>query len=270
MGAHDFGYYVKSDKSAREVYRNEVAQATFERGHDGYNGTISTTHGVQEFPGIPVTETEAARRSEELIDECEVEKWGSAGAIAVYEPAAKDVRKVTRIVKLTGEQLRANGGSLWETLRKLDALAPEGVVRAGERLVDYAVVNKPGSAWGNKADVTYKTRVLTEATEGAKATRYFITGGQYEHRARAWANGFASQAEARAALTESLKVSQPNGWGGEVEYGIVAESRREDGSPLVRSRLEIISVNVKLEFTVVKTPVASKRSGWYLFGIAAD
>lgn len=273
MGAHSFGYYVKSDKSAREVYSDESSQATFERGHDGYNGTISTTCGVQEFTGGPLTEAEAAKRADQLIDTRKVEKWGYAGALAIYEPEAKHVRKVTRAIKLTGEQLRANhrNGSLWMTLNELmDSLVPEGVVREGERMTNYSIVNKPAARFGTEPDAAYKTRVITEATEGAKATRYFITGGQYEHRVRAWANGFASQAEARAALTEALKVGTPDSWGGEVEYGIVAESRREDGSPLVRSRREIISVTVKIEFTLVKKVVAPKRSGWYLFGIAAE
>lgn len=273
MGAHSFGYYVKTQASAVEAYRSETEHATHEHGYDGYNGTISTTAGVQEFTGTPLTEAEASRRAEALIDAHEVEKWGYAGALAVYEPEAKHVRKVTRSIKLTGEQLRDNNrrGSLYLALRELiDSITPEGLVREGERMVEHSIVTKPGG-FGTEVDAVYKTRVITEATEGTKQTRYFITGGQYEHRARAWANGFASQAEARAALTEALKGGTPESWGGgEVEYGIVAESRRENGDPLVRSRREIISVTVKVEFTLVKKVVAPKRTGWYLFGIAAE
>lgn len=45
MGAHDFTD-VGFGKTIGEAYASACEQAEFEHGHDGYNGTISTTNGI--------------------------------------------------------------------------------------------------------------------------------------------------------------------------------------------------------------------------------
>lgn len=45
MGAHNFSDQAKG-KNINQAYRNACDSATYEYGHDPYNGTISTTDGV--------------------------------------------------------------------------------------------------------------------------------------------------------------------------------------------------------------------------------
>lgn len=49
MGGHDF-MTIETGKDASDAYRRACEQATYECGHDGYNGTISTTAGFCELP----------------------------------------------------------------------------------------------------------------------------------------------------------------------------------------------------------------------------
>jgi hypothetical protein len=49
MGGHDF-MTSSTGKDASAAYRSACDQATWEDGHDAYNGTISTTGGFRELP----------------------------------------------------------------------------------------------------------------------------------------------------------------------------------------------------------------------------
>jgi hypothetical protein len=51
MGASNFVDVIAGD-SVEDAYRKAVAQAYWEYGHDSYNGTISTTHGVVDVNGL--------------------------------------------------------------------------------------------------------------------------------------------------------------------------------------------------------------------------
>lgn len=49
MGAHNFTTR-GTGRNVTEAYRDACREAEYEDGHDGYNGTISTTSGVREIP----------------------------------------------------------------------------------------------------------------------------------------------------------------------------------------------------------------------------
>lgn len=55
MGSHDF-QTTASGMNASIAYSNAVDQATYDHGHDGYNGTISTTCGYRMFTDLPESE----------------------------------------------------------------------------------------------------------------------------------------------------------------------------------------------------------------------
>ena len=60
MGACDFktiGY----GKDLQDAYKNAVESALYEHGHDSYNGTISTTSGVELVTDAPRYGTQAFR-----------------------------------------------------------------------------------------------------------------------------------------------------------------------------------------------------------------
>ena len=58
MGAHNFEQTIYTQKSMRDAYDELVQEALHEDGHNGYNGTISTTGGVIASPlsSTPVRE----------------------------------------------------------------------------------------------------------------------------------------------------------------------------------------------------------------------
>ena len=84
MGAVSFSTYA-TGKDVNDAYEKAVNYATFEHGHDSYNGTISTTSGVIEL-NVKVTDTETI---DNLINKFfdgdmsmpAIQKWGKAGAI---------------------------------------------------------------------------------------------------------------------------------------------------------------------------------------------
>ena len=96
MGASNFGT-TKVAKTPREAYNKSVEGALYEYGHDGYNGTISTTDDYYFFDEHPRWGTIAFDKWEEKIldnSNSQVQKWGLAGCIEVKGKAAKEIKAV--------------------------------------------------------------------------------------------------------------------------------------------------------------------------------
>lgn len=86
MGACTFGVMgCPGEKDVAKAYKELVDQALYERGHDGYNGTISTTQGVKVVQAKPVHRDQLNATEKPYLDgkDPEIEKWLKAGAIAV-------------------------------------------------------------------------------------------------------------------------------------------------------------------------------------------
>jgi hypothetical protein len=93
VGACTFGVMGRpGEKDVAKAYNEVHAQAQYEYGHDPYNGTISTTHGVKVVQAKPVHQTKikdiehrllGLDESDETGKDPEIEKWQKAGAIAV-------------------------------------------------------------------------------------------------------------------------------------------------------------------------------------------
>lgn len=89
MGASNFSLsYV--GKNVQEAYKDAVADALYEYGHDPYNGTISTTHGFHLFDkkDHPRYGTKAfSKWEDEILGEkgrrLGIEKWLKAAAVEV-------------------------------------------------------------------------------------------------------------------------------------------------------------------------------------------
>ena len=79
MGATN-GCVMFKAESIKEAYDQAVESATYDRGHDPYNGTISTTEGFKEIPCPEGWEDwsrdERYKFVDELSEKCE--KWGPA------------------------------------------------------------------------------------------------------------------------------------------------------------------------------------------------
>lgn len=92
MGASEFKNTIVAT-SAKEGYRSLVEAALHDSGHDGYNGTISTTNGfVMIAPKPGETADECAERVLEG-DLHGVEKRGDAGCIDLGPAKAAGKRK---------------------------------------------------------------------------------------------------------------------------------------------------------------------------------
>lgn len=102
MGATDFTNVYRGPLSMTEAYSELVSQALWEHGHDPYNGTISTTSGVMQDPGVraAITADQATAHLVEWWDREERPmKWEAAWAIpllpeppVVRDPNAPDDR----------------------------------------------------------------------------------------------------------------------------------------------------------------------------------
>lgn len=95
MGATNFRAFAESE-SAEQAYAQLVREAQHERGHEGYNGTISTTHGFTVIQAKPVTVLDANKieaaewaKEESGTERPRFEKWGKCCAVRVVDATRK-------------------------------------------------------------------------------------------------------------------------------------------------------------------------------------
>jgi len=77
MGAHDCSVLkVGRYKSAETAYKSAVEDAHWEHGHDGYNGTISTSNGFRIITNHPRYNTEKFWKFYDYkLDDTKFNKW---------------------------------------------------------------------------------------------------------------------------------------------------------------------------------------------------
>ena len=96
MGATNFSA-TKIAKTPREAYKAAVKGAEYEHGHDGYNGTISTTDRYYFFNEHPRWGTKKFDKWEDKIlsnDNGPVQKWEACGCVEIKGKAAKEIKEV--------------------------------------------------------------------------------------------------------------------------------------------------------------------------------
>ena len=96
MGATNFAI-TKVTKTPREAYKKAVEGALYEHGHDGYNGTISTTDSYYFFNEHPRWGTKKFDDWENKILSREhgpIQKWGACGCVEITGKAAKEIKEV--------------------------------------------------------------------------------------------------------------------------------------------------------------------------------
>lgn len=97
MGATSFADEYRGTATMLEAYAERVQQAFYDRGHDAYNGTISTTHGVIQDPAVkaPVDLKAAMERAQfwEREDRGEPApmKWDAAWAVPLLPETAESI-----------------------------------------------------------------------------------------------------------------------------------------------------------------------------------
>lgn len=262
MGSTSFSqtHYTTSDY--KQAYNDLVDEARAEYGYDPYNGTISTTSGVTLVPTErPLTEAEATKLSDKRIHN--LSKWENVEAIALVAPESIKERKVVRKVKITAKQIKEAGslrGALQAAVKKSVTLR-EGEVYQGFH------VNQEN--YRDKASLKY--RGVMVPTEGKAVIRYFIIRDGYMNNFE-WKNGFATMAAARKRLTEIVNAEDDGyrHFSDSVNYEIVGQTRREDGSPLLRAAREISGAEYEVTVTVAKIAAKPKTGGFFFYGWAAE
>ena len=98
MGGHNFED-IAFGKNVDDAYRNACEQATWECGHDAYNGTISTTQGytIIERHGRKLSTIE-----DDVLNNPRFEKWGRCAAVVLKGKEARDYRESHNLQRKKG------------------------------------------------------------------------------------------------------------------------------------------------------------------------
>lgn len=290
MGMHNFETVIWHEGAMDEAYWQANAEATSEYGTDPYNGTISTTDGVQLSPWrsetVPLEDDPAliAFTSERLDH---LQKWDVCEAVRVRESIPARTEHLGRVrlnTTLTVEEY-ADTDKRHANLKRAAQETIDATVRKAKRTGNPAKVTFQNHLRGVTRECTLDSairvsqpqvaevlsaRYTTRATEGKAETRYFILkrGDVSGQQMPKWEDGHATQAKARAALPKTSIT-------GAEQYEIIGMTRRVGGAPLVEhaavpSKSSKVSLCVDVNLERVITPAhAGERTGWLFYGWAA-
>jgi hypothetical protein len=250
-----FDTYQVPGTTAAQAYQALVSDAVSQYGHDGYNGTISTTSGFVMHSVTPMTVQQAEEVAEKAADENRYNKWDACGAVPLIDASSVKERTVTKKLRVNTKQIEAAGGYR----AAMEAAVKAAVVlRDGEQFLGYQ--EKHG-------ETVRKTKMVMASTEGKSVIKYFILSSP--HGRIDWEKGYLSMAEARKAL--QTLAEQPVSWAYDQEpsYEIVGVTRRENGDPLVKASRKVVLVDFTVDITTIKVDPNAKQGGWAFFGFAA-
>lgn len=245
MGGTDFRTYA-TGTDLQTAYRSAVSDALMEYGHDGYNGTISTTSGVEKLDSTPRTQKGAEVLSGVEIDRAS--KWGPALAI----PVAAD------------EHFTFSTGSLSVTL------PPVVKTEWGERQVDewelrQAAVKAALAKYGSKVhdvkvEVQLTSKNVVDKPKGRSVLRYRVAGQQR-------AQLFETQREALASAAQQATRY------GNTAVSIEAVRYWPESNTTCAGTVRRVVTKAKADALVTlatgKGMPARIATGWFMFGIAA-
>ncbi len=263
MGSTTFydEFFGEPNATAKEAYHQLVQDATWESGHEGYNGTISTTSGVQAVNVAPMTKEAAYALAETRIEK--LSKWENAEAI----PLVAETPDVWEQLPNQRVTLSVSGDVLNDEARFHAALAKALKVKP-DQIQGWSNVN-PNDF---KRTTSVEAGVKAEVPKEKAVTRYFIITGNYANPSLpAWETGYETQAKARAALPTVLRY----GFNGvpDVKADIIGITRRESGAPLVSATVGAKKITgdfiVKTRKLVKKGTAGTERVGWLFYGWAA-
>lgn len=261
MGTHNFENVIYTDGDARTTYETLVDEALHECGHDPYNGTISTTAGVVEVRGVkPMTLAEAHTMIEQRLDN--LSKWEACEALPLVD------EKPAQWERLGNQEVTVTvTGAVFNDPTQLTAALAKAL-RVDPDQVDGYTTHDPKHPLTERTAVTPKVEAV--APKGKTETRFFIIDRTLRQMPD-WEGGYATQAEARAALPDVLGRNFRSIPAREVE--IVSVTRRATGEPLVTATVSAKKVEatftVNLRRQMKAGTVGTSRAGWVFYGWAA-
>lgn len=220
-------------------------------------GTIADSYGTQEYYAErPLTLTEAYK----IVNAQIMGMSRSSICKAIPLISAKSVveRLVVRKLKITAKAIE-EAGSLNAAIVKV---AAESVtLRNGEHIDNISVTRDPKT---HKSNLTKKFKTVVETVEGKTELRYFVTQNG-NHAKFVWENGFKTLAAARKELTR-VATANSNQREDVVNFEVISQTMREDGSPLLRAVNKVVGAEVEVRVRVFKISENPQRGGWLFFG----
>lgn len=219
-------------------------------GCGGYTGSWAEVPGVVAAPSGALNRAEALRYADSRIDGNHVVKWENGEYVPVYGVAGS--RTVT--VEVDEEHRKMYNAHLrdLECDARINALAG---LKPGEYVAKITA--------GQPVE---KRKVSVTATKGTTEARYFVIDADrpsFPERN----NGYASQAEARAAMAVILKSYRANPSvlsmsteTKESHLEVVAMTRRVTGEALVVGTNTVAESKTKLTFTVERFMLTGSKS----------
>lgn len=297
MGAHDFSTIIYGIDNLREAYAAACDQAIHEHGHDSYNGTISTTHGVTRSPlaSTPMREDQidwqaVSERRDHLS------KWENCEALPIKQVKPARHRSIGSVeVEARVPSDVFTEGITYEARQEM--LEQAFVREARKALKEGRTLTSPRRYWGSHEEVTSRDvtdlkalavggltvvaeeraqRVTTRATPGNVVTRYFILHEGLYGRMPSWESGYATQAEARAHLPKTLndrtQMTQMR-----MDCEIISMSRRSSGEALVTHQVAVNTTSKTVPARIsgqlserIEEAQETGVNGWLFYGLAAS
>ncbi|KZF17787.1 hypothetical protein [Rhodococcus sp. EPR-134] len=253
MGGHDFHEVVYTNSDVEAVYEDLCAEAVLEYGNNGYNGTISTTRGVNPVRVPPMSLAAAFTLASDRVDG--LDKWNACEAIPLLEerqPVYENDGRVTVSLQVP-----------WSVYSDHDAMRSalgKKLGRSADEVADWFLIAR---------ETTVTRRAKITATSGPRETRHFVVSSN-QNQLPAWALGHRTQAAAR----EALKGIGANLLAETVELEVISITRRVDGQPLVKATLTAKDVNAKASVSLQRKTcdgfLGTKQAGWLFYGWAAS
>lgn len=260
MGSVDF-YETHTNPNVQTAYNALVDEATREYGTDGYNGTISTTHGCSVLSQMTMTASAAEQFAREQIDTDRVQKWGSCGAVKVGKPTKTKTRTLTKTITLS-EDGRSRSGLVSGPLSDYEAARLLGLEDCSVEVLE-------------QSPFTVTPKLVKEKTAGKGTKRWglFYGANPAPFSASTLVSAHASRAEARKAMADQytlpLVPSVTDRAPTAVSDGYRIEPFIED-KPSETWRVEnTVKVKVKVRVTEAAPNSPLEFSHWLFFGIAA-
>lgn len=293
MGSHNFDCTIYTDADMETAYREAVADAEIEFGHEPYNGTISTTEGAQLSPlhtGTPTLESQIDwDRLTDRLDH--LNKWGPCEALPILRvvPArTEQIGTITIETNLPSDLLQGTHYDPTMHAAMEDALTKEvhkRIRRDGQLECEPDYLGRSRTVETGRTHKDYKVsyfahqvaqapKTTTRATKGRTETKYFVLPEGASNLPR-WDSGYPTQAEARAALPMTLPSSR--GWdqSPRAAFEVISMTRRVGGHPLVTHTLDAATgktTRVKITghvWRVTEPEQTTDQKGWLFYGMAA-
>lgn len=222
MGATNFVDVVWTDGSASDGYSHLYNEALNEHGHDGYNGTISTTSGHTVVTTQPMTASGAGELAgwafdrPDRLDRSEARfipsKWEDALAIPILSDNAFTFRKESMVLTLD---------DLDPDLRSSVVCGHSRIESAFSDMARDAAIRKFGPALHSVTAevVSVKHTVSVIPAEGKQVTMYAVGGGRDTQR-------FAKKSDAVAYAKKVLESGR--GYESKVDIRIVKVFQKQE------------------------------------------